>query len=129
MGIRDCVGPSGAPGVYVASGWAWRSQTNGECGIPCGSGWNASYLDPYRLGYARCPGLRTASWLHSAVVGDSRVVLLGVYVPTDAGGSIAAMRQEENMNLVPMVVEQTSRGERAFDIYSRLLKDNIVFIG
>jgi len=34
-----------------------------------------------------------------------------------------------NMALVPMVVEQTSRGERAFDIYSRLLKDSIIFIG
>jgi ATP-dependent Clp protease protease subunit len=33
------------------------------------------------------------------------------------------------MNLVPMVVEQTPRGERAYDIYSRLLKDRIVFIG
>src|SRR6267378_1502017 len=33
------------------------------------------------------------------------------------------------MALVPMVVEQTARGERAFDIYSRLLKDNIIFIG
>jgi ATP-dependent Clp protease protease subunit len=33
------------------------------------------------------------------------------------------------MNMVPMVVEQTARGERAFDIYSRLLKENIVFIG
>jgi len=33
------------------------------------------------------------------------------------------------MNLVPMVVEQTSRGERSFDIYSRLLKENIVFVG
>lgn len=32
-------------------------------------------------------------------------------------------------NLVPMVVESTSRGERAFDIYSRLLKDRIVFLG
>jgi ATP-dependent Clp protease protease subunit len=31
--------------------------------------------------------------------------------------------------LVPMVVEQTTRGERAYDIYSRLLKDNIIFIG
>ncbi|MFQ5925949.1 MAG: ATP-dependent Clp protease proteolytic subunit [Terriglobia bacterium] len=31
--------------------------------------------------------------------------------------------------LVPMVIEQTSRGERAYDIYSRLLRDNIVFIG
>src|SRR5439155_936094 len=34
-----------------------------------------------------------------------------------------------NMALIPMVVEQTSRGERAFDIYSRLLKDNIIFLG
>lgn len=32
-------------------------------------------------------------------------------------------------NLVPMVVEQTSRGERAYDIFSRLLKDNIIFVG
>src|SRR5438045_5827694 len=31
--------------------------------------------------------------------------------------------------LVPMVVEQTGRGERAYDIYSRLLKDRIIFIG
>jgi len=33
------------------------------------------------------------------------------------------------MPLVPMVVEQTSRGERAYDIYSRLLKDRIIFLG
>ena len=33
------------------------------------------------------------------------------------------------MALIPMVVEQTPRGERAYDIYSRLLKDNIIFIG
>ena len=33
------------------------------------------------------------------------------------------------MNLVPMVVEQTGRGERAYDIFSRLLKDRIVFLG
>ena len=31
--------------------------------------------------------------------------------------------------LIPMVVEQTSRGERSYDIYSRLLKDNIIFLG
>jgi len=37
--------------------------------------------------------------------------------------------KEKNQILVPMVVEQTNRGERAFDIYSRLLKDRIVFIG
>ena len=33
------------------------------------------------------------------------------------------------MNLIPMVVEQDGRGERAFDIYSRLLKDRIIFLG
>ena len=33
------------------------------------------------------------------------------------------------MNLVPVVVEQTNRGERSYDIYSRLLKDRIVFLG
>ena len=33
------------------------------------------------------------------------------------------------MNLIPMVVEQTGRGERAYDIFSRLLKDRIVFLG
>ena len=33
------------------------------------------------------------------------------------------------MVLVPMVIEQTSRGERAYDIYSRLLKDNVIFLG
>jgi ATP-dependent Clp protease protease subunit len=33
------------------------------------------------------------------------------------------------MNFIPMVVEQTGRGERAYDIYSRLLKDRIVFLG
>lgn len=33
------------------------------------------------------------------------------------------------MSLVPMVVEQTSKGERSYDIYSRLLKDRIVFLG
>ena len=31
-------------------------------------------------------------------------------------------------SLIPMVVEQTSRGERAFDIYSRLLKERIIFV-
>ena len=34
-----------------------------------------------------------------------------------------------NMSLIPYVVEQTSRGERSYDIYSRLLKDRIIFLG
>ena len=33
------------------------------------------------------------------------------------------------MNLIPIVVEQTGRGERAYDIFSRLLRDRIVFLG
>ena len=37
--------------------------------------------------------------------------------------------KSSNQMLVPMVVEQTGRGERAYDIYSRLLKDRIIFIG
>jgi len=36
--------------------------------------------------------------------------------------------QDLMMNLVPMVVEQSSRGERAFDIFSRLLRDRIIFL-
>src|SRR6267143_6164447 len=39
------------------------------------------------------------------------------------------MNNEERMTLIPMVVEQTNRGERAYDIYSRLLRDSIIFIG
>ena len=38
------------------------------------------------------------------------------------------MSSVTGLNLVPMVVEQTARGERAYDIYSRLLKDRVVFI-
>jgi ATP-dependent Clp protease protease subunit len=41
----------------------------------------------------------------------------------------ADVSQIQNNNLVPMVVEKTERGERAFDIYSRLLKDRIIFLG
>jgi ATP-dependent Clp protease protease subunit len=38
------------------------------------------------------------------------------------------MRESDQM-LIPMVIEQTNRGERAYDIYSRLLKDRIIFVG
>lgn len=39
------------------------------------------------------------------------------------------LKEVDDLNLVPVVVEQTNRGERAYDIYSRLLKDRIVFLG
>jgi ATP-dependent Clp protease protease subunit len=39
------------------------------------------------------------------------------------------MDEKKMQTLIPMVVEQTGRGERAYDIYSRLLKDRIVFVG
>ncbi|WP_267897387.1 ATP-dependent Clp endopeptidase proteolytic subunit ClpP [Peribacillus glennii] len=38
-------------------------------------------------------------------------------------------KEEERMNLIPTVIEQTNRGERAYDIYSRLLKDRIIMLG
>jgi ATP-dependent Clp protease, protease subunit len=46
-------------------------------------------------------------------------------------GTITKMKNQQNpaSMLVPMVVEQTGRGERSYDIYSRLLKDRIIFIG
>ncbi len=37
--------------------------------------------------------------------------------------------KETDMSLIPYVIEQTSRGERSYDIYSRLLKERIVFLG
>ena len=39
------------------------------------------------------------------------------------------MKEQITNNLIPMVVEQTANGERAFDIYSRLLKERIIFLG
>lgn len=49
----------------------------------------------------------------------------------DGGGADVGriIRMNERGQLVPMVVEQTGRGERAYDIYSRLLKDRIIFVG
>jgi ATP-dependent Clp protease, protease subunit len=41
----------------------------------------------------------------------------------------AAMMEPQNLGLVPMVIEQSGRGERAYDIYSRLLANRIVFLG
>ena len=44
------------------------------------------------------------------------------------GGAYDAKRVEEYAALVPIVVEQTARGERSYDIYSRLLKERVIFI-
>jgi ATP-dependent Clp protease protease subunit len=44
------------------------------------------------------------------------------------GENTMSIEPIRNLNLVPMVVEQTSRGERAYDIYSRLLKERVVFM-
>jgi ATP-dependent Clp protease protease subunit len=48
-------------------------------------------------------------------------------------GTLGRPREEEDdvpaMNFVPMVIEQSGRGERAYDIFSRLLKERIIFIG
>lgn len=47
--------------------------------------------------------------------------------PGTEPGPGAGMSEVRNLGLVPMVVEQTARGERGYDIYSRLLKDRIIF--
>src|SRR5208337_4133547 len=54
---------------------------------------------------------------------------LGSHKKTGRAVPKLQLREEHSMALVPMVVEQTSRGERAYDIYSRLLRDNIIFLG
>ena len=43
--------------------------------------------------------------------------------------AVLVWKEENEMGLIPYVVEQTSRGERTYDIYSRLLRDNIIFLG
>ena len=48
---------------------------------------------------------------------------------SNSGSNSGSNSKEERMMLVPMVIESTGRGERAYDIYSRLLRDNIIFIG
>ena len=62
------------------------------------------------------------------------IILSGPVSVAEGGSSYLSPNQERKMNsiqnqLVPIVVEQTSRGERSYDIYSRLLKDRIIFIG
>ncbi len=42
---------------------------------------------------------------------------------------VCVNKEEPGMALIPMVIEQTGRGERSYDIYSRLLKDRIIFLG
>jgi ATP-dependent Clp protease, protease subunit len=52
------------------------------------------------------------------------------YEPSLTANAVTIMNKNEpQLALIPMVVEQTNRGERAYDIYSRLLRDNIIFIG
>ena len=55
--------------------------------------------------------------------------LEGLNVKSNSISNSSSRQDEEQMMLVPMVIESTGRGERAYDIYSRLLRDNIIFIG
>src|SRR5262249_34844549 len=60
---------------------------------------------------------------------DKALRLLYSKATSHAQNGTVQERKEPHMAHVPRVVEQTSRGERAYDIYSRLLRDNIIFIG
>ncbi len=48
---------------------------------------------------------------------------------SDEGQAALMCERQDTMALIPYVIEQTSRGERSYDIYSRLLKDRIIFLG
>jgi ATP-dependent Clp protease, protease subunit len=50
------------------------------------------------------------------------------WTPPHAGGFTAPTTDPKALGLVPMVIEQSGRGERAFDIYSRLLKERVIFL-
>ena len=66
------------------------------------------------------------------LIDGAKVLPSGMPVEVEKVTVISRMNDEGEgggMVLVPMVIEQTSRGERAYDIYSRLLKDNIIFLG
>jgi len=54
-------------------------------------------------------------------------IIKAIYMITDKG-PMNSVQPIQNLGLVPMVVEQTGRGERAYDIYSRLLKERVIFI-
>ena len=67
----------------------------------------------------------------ATIAGDRKTLPLRNF-PDNSADSIAyaiSASHDPRMQLVPMVVEQTNRGERAYDIFSRLLKDSIIFIG
>lgn len=50
------------------------------------------------------------------------------YSSTHSGISSATSHEISNLNLIPIVVEQSARGERSYDIYSRLLKERVIFL-
>src|SRR6516162_9172279 len=59
---------------------------------------------------------------------SNRKIFALMAIGMSKGGDMRDPRDTYQNQLVPMVVEQTNRGERAYDIYSRLLKERIIFI-
>jgi ATP-dependent Clp protease protease subunit len=57
------------------------------------------------------------------------LVSQSLYSPIQAVSSLEVSSISASRNVIPMVVEQSGRGERAFDIYSRLLRERIIFLG
>ena len=52
----------------------------------------------------------------------------GLNTGLNTGMTAGTSNTVENLNLIPIVVEQSSRGERSYDIYSRLLKERVIFL-
>lgn len=60
--------------------------------------------------------------------GSVRQLTSRILASLGQNGSGNVTTQARSMNLVPMVLERSQTGERAFDLYSRLLKENIIFV-
>lgn len=70
--------------------------------------------------------LRRAAALHTIRPADGTADIIAPPPPRPDGNED---RMAQNNTLIPIVIEKTGRGERAYDIYSRLLKDRVVFLG
>lgn len=86
-----------------------------------------SVTDPVMVQSFGCTVMQNVSFMRESIVAMNSWKL---FIATKYHFARCSMqRRSLKMSLVPYVIEQTSRGERSYDIYSRLLKDRIIFLG
>ena len=122
-GIRRADGPH-AGGGAGAAGEGPRPRA-GPCRDAAGAERRLPAVACYNRGSVICRAIL------SQPSDRPTLIVHGLHLPRLESGSepMTSEPTAPRMQLVPMVVEQTSRGERAYDIFSRLLKDSIIFIG